>query len=144
MRCSQNKVLSSTNKAEQSSEFSRTRSPYRKTNKLIPEDWDKELLEGRKKKELEAKKKKNERPPGRITLEAFRLMLEEIRWWEENPNACRHQKTFWYHDPHPQLLCSNCYMILEERKILMNDVGYGFKNHIKNGRKVFFKSLCGI
>ena len=91
--------------------------PRRK--KAIEEDWD---------KEIEEEKKKKEKKP----LE-FRLLIDEIKRREEP--GCKHYKTFWWYEPYTMLLCKECYVIIEERKIKRNDVGYGFRNHTKNGRK---------
>ena len=64
----------------------------------------------------------------------FEIMEEEIKR-RQDPESCKHKETFWWHEPYPMLLCKECYVILEEKKIRWNDVGYGFKNHMKNGRK---------
>ena len=106
------------------------RCPYRKSNKLIPEDWQEEIR-------IEEERRLKQKPKYLSSREFF-LIQKEIEYeefLEENPHICKHKEKFWYHDTHPQLLCKECHVILEERKILLNDVGYGFRNHIKSGRK---------
>ena len=108
------------------------RSPYIKSNKLIPEDWHEEIR-------IEKERRLNE--PKYLSSREFFLIRRELErieyeeFLEKNPHICKHKKTFWFHVTHPQLLCKNCFVILDERKILWNDPGYRFRNHSKNRRK---------
>ena len=106
------------------------RSPYRKSDKLIPEDWDEEI---RTEEERKLKRKNGATKRG-----LWILLMDEIKRQEEEKSGCKHKEKFWFQEHFhscPQLLCRECFEILEERKILRNDVGYGFRNHIKNRRK---------
>ena len=88
------------------------------------EDWDEQI------------RKERERAEKGPSRKEWILIMEEIEKQREPvPNACRHRKKFWFYETHPQLLCKECFVVLEEKKIMKNDVGYGFRNHIKNGRK---------
>ena len=108
------------------------RSPYRKTNKLIPEDWHEEIR-------IEEERRLNKpKYPTPVEFFLIRREVERIEYeefLEKNPHICKHKKTLWFHDTHPQLPCKECFVILNEKKILWNDPGYRLRNHSKNGRK---------
>ena len=81
------------------------------------------------------KKKIEEKNKG-LSVGQWKILMQEIRKRvREKEPGCKHKRTFWYYEPYPMLLCKKCYVILKERKIKWNDVGYGFRNRTKNGRK---------
>ena len=93
------------------------RTLYRKSNKFQKEDWEPEIKE-----EEEQRKKSKD-----LTRGQWILMMREIQRREATKEpGCEHREKIWFHDTHPQLLCKNCFVVLKERKINWNDVGYGF------------------